>query len=175
MVFPEKGLEVRLSGSGAVGTPPTTLSPAMLILDWRCQEVHDTPYEVNVTIPVEGYEPVQFVLSKFCEKKQNQEVDSRQGWAIFGILSCIFFVSSTLFCCAGFIYKTRAERLSGIEALPGMTILSACLETASGHVHGYTGSDVLNGGYSRAEASWEQPSTSAQGTWIKSEKNYGSV
>ncbi|XP_065851236.1 uncharacterized protein [Euphorbia lathyris] len=174
-VLPEKGLEVRLSGSGAVGTPPTTLTPAMLILDWRCQEVHDTPYEVNVTIPVEGYEPVQFVLSKLCEKKQNQEVDSRQGWVVFGVLSCIFFVLSTVFCCAGFIYKTRVERLHGLDALPGMTILSACLETASGELHGYMQSDGANGGYSRAEASWEQPSTSEQGTWIKSEKKYGSV
>jgi len=26
----------------------------------------DTPYVVNITIPVEGYEPIQFVLTKMC-------------------------------------------------------------------------------------------------------------
>jgi hypothetical protein len=26
----------------------------------------NTPYEVNITIPVEGYEPIQFVLTKMC-------------------------------------------------------------------------------------------------------------
>ena len=80
-----------------------------------------------------------------------------------------FLVFSTLFCCVGFIYKTRVELLvsclasrtsirwsfhflilsylqicistisihvfgymqHGIDALPGMTIVSACLETVS--------------------------------------------
>ncbi|KDP37454.1 hypothetical protein JCGZ_08295 [Jatropha curcas] len=176
-VYPEEGLKVRLSGSGAVGNPPTTLSPTILVVDWRCQEVRDAPYEVNVTIPIEGYEPVQFFLSKMCERSQDEEEDSRRGWAIFGIVSCIFFVSSTVLCCAGFIYKTRVERLRGIDALPGMTILSACLEIASGEMNGYRQVEGLNSGYSRAEASWEQerPSASAQGTWIASEKKYGSI
>lgn len=35
-VFPENGLVVKLSGSGITGKPPTTLSPTMLIVDWRC-------------------------------------------------------------------------------------------------------------------------------------------
>lgn len=35
-VFPQNGLEVHLSGSAAAGNPPTTLSPADLILDWTC-------------------------------------------------------------------------------------------------------------------------------------------
>ncbi|GMY12128.1 hypothetical protein FCV25MIE_07367, partial [Fagus crenata] len=65
-VLPEDGLEVLLSGSGATGKPPTTLSPTVLIVDWRCLKVRDTPYEVNITIPVEGYEPIQFILTKLC-------------------------------------------------------------------------------------------------------------
>ncbi|XP_021594449.1 uncharacterized protein LOC110601565 isoform X2 [Manihot esculenta] len=130
-VHPVKGLEVSLSGSGTNGNSPTTLSPTLLIVHWRCLKVHDKPYEVNVTIPIEGYEPVQFFLAKKCESREDQEEDSRQGWAIFGVISCVFFVSSTLFCCVGFIYKTRVERLRGIDALPGMTTLSACLEIVS--------------------------------------------
>ncbi|XP_050292254.1 uncharacterized protein LOC126733111 isoform X3 [Quercus robur] len=66
-VFPENGLEVSLSGSGATGKPPTTLSPTVLIVDWRCEKARDTPYEVNITIPVEGYEPIQFILTKMCD------------------------------------------------------------------------------------------------------------
>ncbi|KAJ0478689.1 hypothetical protein HanHA300_Chr13g0502771 [Helianthus annuus] len=43
-----------------------------------------------------------------------------------------FFVISTLFCCSGFIYKIQVQRQQhGIDALLGMTILSACLETVS--------------------------------------------
>ncbi|MFS8009360.1 hypothetical protein Hanom_Chr14g01283821 [Helianthus anomalus] len=61
------------------------------------------------------------------ESKQNEAGTSSKGWALFGTFSCIFFVISTLFCCGGFIYKTK----HGIDALPDMTILSACLETVS--------------------------------------------
>ncbi|PQP96411.1 uncharacterized protein Pyn_36406 [Prunus yedoensis var. nudiflora] len=116
-VLPENGLEVKVSGSGATGSPPTTLSPSMLNVDWRCERARDTPYEVNITIPVEGYEPIQFFLAKLCENRQNQNGNSARGWAIFGVLSCIFAVSSTLFCCGGFIYKTQVERKRGIDAL----------------------------------------------------------
>lgn len=35
-VYPNNGLDVSISGSGASGKPPTTLSPTMLIIDWRC-------------------------------------------------------------------------------------------------------------------------------------------
>ncbi|KAH0984854.1 hypothetical protein GBA52_012031 [Prunus armeniaca] len=65
-ILPENGLEVKVSGSGATGSPPTTLSPTMLNVDWRCETARDTPYEVNITIPVEGYEPIQFFLAKLC-------------------------------------------------------------------------------------------------------------
>ncbi|KAK4585170.1 hypothetical protein RGQ29_022721 [Quercus rubra] len=88
-VFPENGLEVSLSGSGATGKPPTTLSPTVLIVDWRCEEARDTPYEVYITIPVEGYEPIQFILTKMCEYRQDQREDGTRGWAIFGVTSCI--------------------------------------------------------------------------------------
>ncbi|XP_022775350.1 uncharacterized protein LOC111317210 isoform X3 [Durio zibethinus] len=178
-VFPENGLEIKLTGTGATGNPPTTLSPSTLLLDWRCLKAHNTPYEVNITIPVVGYEPIEFVLTKMCEYTQNQEGDATRGWAIFGIISCIFMVSSTLFCCGGFIYKTRVERQSwmqhGIDALPGMTILSACLETVSGRGQSYSRAEDLNTAFA-SEVSWERPPTAAaQGTWTPSERKYGSI
>ena len=37
-VLPEDGLEVLLSGSGATGKPPITLSPTVLIVDWTCMD-----------------------------------------------------------------------------------------------------------------------------------------
>ncbi|KAJ8770759.1 hypothetical protein K2173_021406 [Erythroxylum novogranatense] len=173
-VLPKNGLDVRLSGTGATGSPPTTLSPTMLVMDWTCKEARDTPYEIDVTIPIEGYEPIHFVLTKMCEHRQNQQEDSRRGWAFFGMLSCIFFVSFTLVCVGGFVYKTRVEHLRGINALPGMTILSACLETVSDTRHGYTRAEDLNSGYS-SEASWERSSASAQEKFRASERNYGSI
>lgn len=30
------------------------------------EKAHDAPYEVNITIPVEGYEVIQFTLTKMC-------------------------------------------------------------------------------------------------------------
>ncbi|KAB5547591.1 hypothetical protein DKX38_010997 [Salix brachista] len=200
-ILPEKGLKVTLSGSGATGSPPTTLTPTLLNVEWTCQEARDTPYEVNVTIPIEGYEPIQFFLTKICElvsfsdgismpacflcnklvvcsnfaeHRQDQRGDSTRGWAIFGIISCIFIVTSTLFCVGGFIYKTRMERLHGIDALPGMTYLTACLETASGVGNGYSRPEENASGYA-SEASWEQPSATAQGTRKQSTRNYGSI
>ncbi|CAK7338033.1 unnamed protein product [Dovyalis caffra] len=88
-VLPEKGLKVRLSGSGATGSPPTTLTPTLLNVEWICLEARNTPYEVNFTIPIEGYEPIQFFLTKICEHRQDQREDSTRGWAIFGIISCM--------------------------------------------------------------------------------------
>ncbi|XP_022740177.1 uncharacterized protein LOC111292188 isoform X2 [Durio zibethinus] len=180
-VFPENGLEVKLSGTGTTGKPPTTLSPSTLILDWRCVKAHDTPYEINITIPVEGYESIEFVLTKTCEYTQNQEGDAAGGWAIFGITSCIFMVSSTLFCCGGFIYKTRVEHQRGIDALPGMTILSACLETVSGAGQGYSRAEDPNASFA-SEVFWERPpaaaataTAAAQGTWTPSERKYGTM
>lgn len=176
-VHPNKGLGVKLSGSAASGMPPTTLSPAMLIVDWRCEVARDTPYVVNITIPVEGYEPIQFVLTKMCDYKQGQGGGATRGWAIFGVVSCIFLVSSTLFCCGGFIYKTKVERQRGIDALPGMTYLSACLETVSGPGQGYSRPEDPYIGETSASASWERPpgSSQSQASWRPAERKYGAI
>ncbi|KAL4584055.1 hypothetical protein LXL04_008645 [Taraxacum kok-saghyz] len=40
-VFPDTGLAVTLSGSGAIGTPPTTLSPTLLDINWRSTIFYD--------------------------------------------------------------------------------------------------------------------------------------
>lgn len=165
-VFPENGLDVRLSGSGASGNQPTTLSPTVLIVDWNCAQAHNIPYEVNITIPVEGYEPIQFILTKICEYRQSKGGNATQGWAIFGVISCIFLVLSTLVCCGGFVYKTRVEHQRGIDALPGMTILSACLETVSGGGQGYSRPEDPS---FANQASWERQAGPAQG------RKYGSI
>jgi hypothetical protein len=65
-VSPENGLDVKIAGSSLTGNHPTTLSPSTLVLDWNCEKSRRTPYEVNVTIPVDGYDPVQFFLTKLC-------------------------------------------------------------------------------------------------------------
>ncbi|XP_071725367.1 uncharacterized protein [Rutidosis leptorrhynchoides] len=177
-VSPENGLALELSGSGASGTPPTTLSPTMLIFDWRCEKARDTPYEINVTIPIQGYEPIQFYLTKMCEYSENEVRSSTRSWAIFGVLSCIFMVSSTLFCCGGFIYKSRVEGQHGIYALPGMTFLSACLETVSEPGQSYSRPEDVNSVFPANEVSWERPpapATPAQGTWRPSERKYGAI
>ncbi|XP_054808869.1 uncharacterized protein LOC129310985 isoform X1 [Prosopis cineraria] len=173
-VSPNKGLELKLSGSAANGKPPATLSPAVLIVDWRCEAARDDPYEVDISIPVVGYEPIQFVLTKMCEHKQNQGGGATRGWATFGVLSCLFFVSSTLFCCGGFIYKIRVENQRGIDALPGMTILSAFLETVSQAGQGYSRPEDQNSAFA-SEASWERPPGSSQGAWRPTERKYGSI
>ncbi|KAJ0436460.1 hypothetical protein HanHA300_Chr16g0591061 [Helianthus annuus] len=89
VVSPKTGLGVTLSGSAASGSPPTTSSPTLLNIDCRCQTARDDPYEVQLTIPVEGYDPIQFSLTKMCESKQNEAGTSSKGWALFGIFSCM--------------------------------------------------------------------------------------
>lgn len=41
-ISPKDGLDVKLSGSGANGSPPTTLSPTMLIVEWKCKYPHES-------------------------------------------------------------------------------------------------------------------------------------
>ncbi|XP_050944873.1 uncharacterized protein LOC103485092 isoform X2 [Cucumis melo] len=157
-VNPENGLEVKVSGSGATGSYPTTLSPSMLMIDWRCYVARDIPYEVNVTIPVADYEPVSFFLTKMCEKRQDVQGDSTKGWATFGILSCIFIVVASLFCCGGFVYKARVQG------------------QVTGAGPSYPRAEGINSGLV-SEASWDRPpsSSSSRQTWTPTEKNYGSI
>ncbi|XP_010526775.1 PREDICTED: uncharacterized protein LOC104804245 [Tarenaya hassleriana] len=177
-VFPENGLEVKLSGSSSTGNHPTTLSPTTLVLDWKCEKSRQTPYEVNVTIPVEGYGPIEFFLTKICEYRQGDEGGSAKGWAIFGVFSCVFLVASILFCCGGFVYKTRVERSHGIDALPGISLLSALLETVSGASssgQNYSRPEDINNAFAN-EVSWERPPAShTQPTRRTNERTYGAI
>ncbi|GAB4847476.1 hypothetical protein Ancab_026534 [Ancistrocladus abbreviatus] len=173
-IFPESGLAVQLSGSGAAGRPPTTLSPSILIVDWTCEVAQSEPYEVEFTIPVENYEPIRFTLTKICEYRQHKEREATQGWAIFGVLSFIFFLSSTLFCCGGFLYKARFQNQRGLDSLPGMTLLSACLQTMTGGTQSYTRAEDYNSPFV-SRASWGQQQATAQGTWRQTEVKYGSI
>ncbi|EPS70332.1 hypothetical protein M569_04428, partial [Genlisea aurea] len=106
-VTPEIGLDVQLSGSGARGIFPTTLSPSVIRVDWTCKKVRDTPYAVEITIPVKNYDSVEFALSK------------------------ILIIGFSLVCCGGFIYRSRVQNMHGLDAIPGIALLSACLETVS--------------------------------------------
>ncbi|XP_020269814.1 uncharacterized protein LOC109845036 [Asparagus officinalis] len=171
-VNPKDGLEVKLSGSGASGSAPTTLSPSILIVNWRCEKARKTPYAVNISIPVEGYNPIEFILTKSCAYRQGQENDAIRGWATFGIFSCVAIVLSTISCCGGFIYKTRVENQRGLDALPGMTILGACLEAVSGPRRYPLGDDISANFVD--QASWDR-STSGQGTQRTAERRYGSI
>ncbi|XP_008795977.1 uncharacterized protein LOC103711559 isoform X2 [Phoenix dactylifera] len=172
-VYPDKGLEARLSGSAASGSAPTTLSPTILNIDWRCEIARSTPYEINISIPVEDYDPIEFTLTKLCDYKQGREGEATRGWAMFGVLCCIFIVLLSIFCCGGFIYKTRIEHQHGLDALPGMTILSACLEAVSGP-QGYRLGEDVSANFIN-QASWERASGSAQGTQKTVERRYGSI
>ncbi|XP_042021663.1 uncharacterized protein LOC121769061 [Salvia splendens] len=175
-VSPQEGLVVKLSGSGANGNPPTTLSPTMIAVDWRCEIARDKPYEVNITIPVLNYAPVQFTFAKLCDHIQNERGESLRGWGIFGIISCILIVGLTLSCVGGFIYKMRVQNLRGLDAVPGMAILSACLETASGGLGGprYTRPDEANDPFVN-QAAREEQAASTRRTTSTSEKTYGSI
>lgn len=172
-VNPSEGLEVKLSGSGASGSTPTTLSPSVLIVNWRCEKARETPYAVDISFPVEGYDPVEFTLTKSCAYRQGREDDAMRGWATFGVISCVVIVLSTISCCGGFIYKTRVENQRGLDALPGMTILSACLEVVSGPRRYSLGEDVSANFVN--QASWDRSSTPGQGTQRTSERRYGTI
>ncbi|KAK8939023.1 hypothetical protein KSP39_PZI010814 [Platanthera zijinensis] len=174
-VNPEEGLEITLSGSAASGMAPTTLSPSVLLVNWRCEKIHDRPYEIDISIPVKGYDPIEFTLTKFCGYKQGREVDSLRGWATFGVISCVLIVLLLASCCGGFIYKTRVEHQHGLDALPGMTILSVCLEAVSGPPRGYHLGDDGFDGNSVRQASWERASTSHPGTQRASERRSGQM
>ncbi|RCV24042.1 hypothetical protein SETIT_5G053400v2 [Setaria italica] len=172
-VNPAKGLSVTLTGSGLNGAMPTTLSPTVLNVDWRCEIARSSPYEVNILIPVEGYDPIEFTLTKECGYAQEKESDLMKGWATFGIISCIFVILSTLLCCGGFIYKTRVEHLYGLDALPGMAFLSAFLD-AVGRPRGYLQADNPSENHA-SQASWEHTGGTIQAAQRANDRAYGSI
>ncbi|KAG6549606.1 hypothetical protein Mapa_008584 [Marchantia paleacea] len=128
-VDPSKGLDVKLSGTAAAGTPPTIMSPSILQVDWLCESADI--YLVTITVPVQGYDPIEFSLLKQCEWKQTKQEVGSSGWATFGLLSCILIVMTTMCCSAGFLYRTRVEKKHGLEALPGIGLLASCLDMCS--------------------------------------------
>ncbi|XP_042379388.1 uncharacterized protein LOC121971929 isoform X1 [Zingiber officinale] len=183
-VNPDKGLEVKLTGSAENGRAPTTLSPTVLNIYWRCEVARDTPYEIKIMVPVDGYDPIGFTLTKLCDYRQEREDDSTNGWATFGVLSCMyvsnqyltnccFIVSSMIICCGGFFYKSRVEHQHGLDALPGITVLSALLDKVSGS-RSYRLGDVDSHNFAN-QTSWERPSASAQGNPRTEETRYGSI
>ncbi|KAL2652810.1 hypothetical protein R1flu_020938 [Riccia fluitans] len=127
--YPSKGLAVKLSGTAALGTAPTVMSPSVLEVDWFCETQNS--YVLTISVPVLGYDPVEFSLLKQCARKQTKEQSGSSGWATFGILSCIFIVITTVACCGGILYRTRVERKRGLEALPGIGLLAGCLDMFS--------------------------------------------
>lgn len=173
-ISPENGLEVRLLGSAAAGRPPTTLSPAILLVDWTCLGTENRLFEVVITIPVESYEPIQFTLTKSCEYQQSNGKEATQGWAIFGVASFIFFVLFTLVCCGGFFYRVRFQNQRGLDALPGMTILSACLQTVTGGTQGYQRAEDDSNPFINQAPRGNQSAT-ARGPWRQTEIKYGSI
>uniref|UniRef100_A0A0E0FJP9 Uncharacterized protein n=1 Tax=Oryza nivara TaxID=4536 RepID=A0A0E0FJP9_ORYNI len=78
-VNPVKGLDVTLTGSGTNGAMPTTLSPTILNVIWRCEIARSSPYEVNILIPVEGYDPIEFTLTKECGFIYKTRVQHQSG------------------------------------------------------------------------------------------------
>ncbi|KAL4574148.1 hypothetical protein LXL04_020973 [Taraxacum kok-saghyz] len=42
------------------------------VYNFLCEKTRDDPYEVQITIPVEGYDPIQFTLTKMCGSTQNK-------------------------------------------------------------------------------------------------------
>ncbi|KAL6849917.1 hypothetical protein ACP4OV_020544 [Aristida adscensionis] len=172
-VNPAKGLGVSLTGSGVNGAKPTTLSPTVLNVDWRCEIARSSPYEVKFFIPVEGYDPIEFVLTKECGYTQEKETNPMKGWAIFGIISFVFVVLSSLLCCGGFIYKTRVEQQYGLDALPGMTIFSAFLD-AVGRPRGYLRANSPTEHHA-SQASWERVPGTAHAAQSTNDRTYGSI
>jgi len=144
-VNPAKGLNVQLSGTATNGLTATVESPTILEIVWRCEKQSPTPYVVNVTVPVQSYDPVSFILAKHCDYKENVQRTGSNGWATFGILSFVLTVGLTMFCCAGFLYKSRIEDKHGLDALPGFSAFTSCIESVSGDHSGYApANDVTN-------------------------------
>ncbi|KAL8143402.1 LOW QUALITY PROTEIN: hypothetical protein V2J09_016434, partial [Rumex salicifolius] len=218
-VLPEKGLELQLSGSAVAGRAPTTLTPSTLVIDWKCVVAQNMPYEVEITIPIENYEAVQFTLTKMCDYKQNEE-ETAKGWATFGVISFILvYIMQTwcvvhdvdlvlsvvveqihsLFCpwvslpskvsksgrhvyCFVFHFYsfTNSEYhclQHGLDALPGITVISACLQTITKEPNSYHGrpeSDNSNDPFLDGSVLRDKPANS-QVPSRRTEAKYGSI
>lgn len=130
-VVPEKGLKVQLSVTATNGAAPATvLSPSVLVVDWRCEKA-SMPYLVNVIIPVGEHDRVLFTLGKQCDFEDDVEKSGSSGWATFGVFIFVVIVMLTMFCCAGFLYKSRIEDRHGLDALPGFSAFASFIESTN--------------------------------------------
>ncbi|XP_035832911.1 uncharacterized protein LOC110876226 [Helianthus annuus] len=178
-VSPKTGLVVTLSGSAAAtGSPPTTLSPTLLNVDCRCQTARDDPYEVQLTIPVEGYDPIQFSLTKMCECKQNEAGTSSKGWALFGIFSCIHIFEDGLLLFTklrcSLTKRGGADPLSFQHCFAAVALFTR-LKYKDKQVSGgggYMRADDFNGAYA-SQASWTREPVSDAGSSRTNERRYG--
>ncbi|EEE54282.1 hypothetical protein OsJ_01191 [Oryza sativa Japonica Group] len=162
-VNPVKGLDVTLTGSGTNGAMPTTLSPTILNVIWRCEIARSSPYEVNILIPVEGYDPIEFTLTKECASLCCQvyfvvEVSSTKHVSNIRIvlINGTFAPISVWFICAA-----------------GITSCLAFLDAVGGP--SYMRADD-HGGNHASQASWERmPGTSQAAEHGTKDRRYGSL
>lgn len=127
-VQPANGLSVKLSGTAAIGGVSKMKSPILLEVNWQCEIPREKPYDVKITVPLKGYDPVEFFLSKLCENKETHK-ETGKRLKIFESITCIFLVVVSIFGCAGVAYKSKVQhKLGWLEALPAVCLLSETLE-----------------------------------------------
>eukprot|EP00250_Pteridium_aquilinum_P019146 c24317_g1_i1 orf=834-1631(-) len=118
-VQPPQGLSVQIASKASI--PSAMESTFILQLDWKCEKSRDQPYEVNIRVPIAGYDPVEFFLCKLCKNQETQKEAGVSGLKMFGDLSLIFVAVVALL---GITYKCKLQRKSGSDAPHTVPLIS---------------------------------------------------
>lgn len=108
-VQPPEGLSVEIVSKVTMTKPSETESMTLLEVDWKCEKSREQPYEVNIRVPMDGYDPVEFFLCKECNNYEIQKEAGISTLKMFGALSLIFLLMVALLGLLGITYKFKLQ------------------------------------------------------------------
>eukprot|EP00270_Netrium_digitus_P018326 TRINITY_DN6951_c0_g1_i1.p1 TRINITY_DN6951_c0_g1~~TRINITY_DN6951_c0_g1_i1.p1 ORF type:complete len:484 (+),score=87.34 TRINITY_DN6951_c0_g1_i1:176-1627(+) len=130
-VEPSMGLSVDAKGDAAQGVIGTVEDPTLLSLSWRCNQIRNAPYVVNVTVEAPGLSPTTFFLLKNCDSVQLMPETVSWAWATFGAWIFLFTLLLCCTCCGTFCYRVVVYEQHGMDAVPGADLMHHLLEKSS--------------------------------------------
>ncbi|KAI5060240.1 hypothetical protein GOP47_0024660 [Adiantum capillus-veneris] len=105
-VQPSQGLVVSVVNRPVLGIISATDSTNLLEVNWKCEKISEQPYEVNIRIPIEGYDPIDFSLHKHCRDLDTEKGVESSSIKVLEVVPVIILVGVILL---GITYKCKFE------------------------------------------------------------------
>ncbi|MCO5590752.1 hypothetical protein L7F22_044727 [Adiantum nelumboides] len=120
-VLPSEGLRVQVVNRPAVGIISANDATVLLEVDWKCEKIREQPYEVDIRIPFEDYDPVNFFLHKECRVLDAEKGIEASGMKVLGVLSLIVIVGVSIM---GITYNCKFEKQCNSDDAHSLPLIS---------------------------------------------------